>query len=82
MLDADGLTTPADSTHDGSDEPAEHSSEASPQSVTATPTIRKIEGPATEPIDMAGVAGPAMLKRLGPVVVAVLLLLLLLRRKR
>lgn len=46
------------------------------------PTVRKIEGPAAEPIDMADMAGPAIAKRAVPVVVAVLLLLLLLRRRR
>ena len=48
----------------------------------AEPTVRKINGPAAEPVDLAGVAGPAVLKRLAPAVVAVLLLLLLLRRRR
>ena len=28
------------------------------------PPVRKIDGPATEPVDLAGVAGPAVLKRL------------------
>ena len=32
---------------------------------SAAPTKRKISGPATEPIEVAGMAGPAMLKRLG-----------------
>ncbi len=49
---------------------------------SAAPTIRKIEGPAAEPIDMAGMAGPALLKRIGPAVAVVLLLLLLLRRRK
>lgn len=48
----------------------------------AAPTVRKIDGPAAEPIDMAGMAGPALLKRLVPAVAAVLLLLLLLRRRK
>ena len=46
------------------------------------PTVRKIEGPAAEPIDLADMAGPALLKRLGPAVAAILLILLLLRRRR
>jgi carbon monoxide dehydrogenase subunit G len=46
------------------------------------PTVRKINGPAAEPVDLAGVAGPAVLKRLAPAVLAVLLLLLVLRRRR
>ena len=46
------------------------------------PRVRKIEGPATEPVDLAGVAGPAILKRLAPLIVAVALVLVLLRRRR
>ncbi len=46
------------------------------------PTVRKIEGPAAEPVDLANMAGPALLKRLGPAVAAILLILLLLRRRR
>lgn len=45
-------------------------------------TVRKIDGPASEPIDMAGMAGPAIAKRLLPVAAVVVLLLLLLRRRR
>jgi carbon monoxide dehydrogenase subunit G len=47
-----------------------------------TATVRKVNGPAAEPVDLAGMAGPALLKRLAPAVAAVLLLLLLLRRRR
>jgi carbon monoxide dehydrogenase subunit G len=49
---------------------------------TAPPTVRKINGPAAEPIDMADMAGPALLKRVAPVVLVILLLLYLVRRKR
>ena len=48
----------------------------------APPTVRKIEGPAAEPVDLADMAGAALLKRVGPVIVVVALLLLLLRRRR
>ncbi len=44
--------------------------------------VRRIDGPASEPIDMAGMAGPALLKRLAPAAIAVLVLLLILRRRR
>lgn len=47
----------------------------------AAPGVRKINGPAAEPVDLAGMAGPAVLKRLAPVLVVALLLLLLLRRR-
>lgn len=49
---------------------------------TEAPTVRKINGPAAEPIDMAGMAGPALLKRLGPAVAAIVLILFLLRRRK
>jgi uncharacterized protein len=50
--------------------------------VPVTPKVRKIEGPATEPVDLAGVAGPAVLKRLLPIVAGLLVLLFVLRRRR
>ncbi len=46
------------------------------------PKVRKIDSPASEPVDLAGMAGPAILKRLAPVVVGMLLLLFVLRRRR
>jgi carbon monoxide dehydrogenase subunit G len=46
------------------------------------PKVRKIDSPASEPVDLAGVAGPAILKRLAPVVVGLLLLVFILRRRR
>ena len=49
---------------------------------SGAPQVRKIEGPATEPVDLAGVAGPAVLKRVLPLVAGLLLLLLVLRRRR
>jgi carbon monoxide dehydrogenase subunit G len=55
---------------------------AAPSAATAAPQVRKIEGPATEPVDLAGVAGPAVLKRLLPLVAGLLLLLVVLRRRR
>ena len=45
------------------------------------PTVRKINGPAAEPVDLAGVAGPAVVKRRVPAVLALLLIVLLLRRR-
>lgn len=46
------------------------------------PTVRKINGPAAEPVDLADMAGPALLKRIVPAVAAILLILLLLRRRK
>jgi len=50
--------------------------------VADPPRIRKIDSPASEPVDLAGVAGPAILKRVAPVVVGLLLLLFIVRRRR
>jgi carbon monoxide dehydrogenase subunit G len=44
------------------------------------PTVRKIEGPANEPIELSGVAGTAVLKRVLPALGGLVLLLLILRR--
>ena len=46
------------------------------------PKVRKIDSPASEPVDLAGVAGPAIIKRVAPIVVGLLLLVLILRRRR
>jgi carbon monoxide dehydrogenase subunit G len=51
------------------------------ESAEAPPTVRKIDGPASEPIDMAGMAGPALAKRFGPVLLVLVLAFLLLRRR-
>jgi hypothetical protein len=55
---------------------------AAPAEPTAPtgPTVRKIDGPANEPIELSGVAGTAVLKRLLPALGGLVILLLLLRR--
>ena len=53
-----------------------------PAAEPAQPKVRKINGPAAEPVDLADMAGPAVLKRVGPAIVAILLILLLLRRRK
>ncbi len=54
----------------------------SPETTPAAPRVRKIDSPATEPVDLAGVAGPAILKRVGPLLAVLLLLFVVLRRRR
>jgi len=49
---------------------------------TAAPKVRKIDSPATEPVDLAGVAGPAILKRLAPLLAGLLLLFVVARKRR
>jgi carbon monoxide dehydrogenase subunit G len=61
----------------GADLPPAGADQSGPQQ-----RVRKIDGPATEPVDLAGVAGPAILKRLAPLIAALALVLILLRRRR
>ena len=46
------------------------------------PTVRKIDGPATEPIDLMEVGGSSIVKRVAPAIIAIVVLLFLLRRRR
>ncbi len=48
----------------------------------AKPQVRKIEGPATQPIDLMEVGGSSLVKRLAPALIAIVLVLLLVRRRR
>ncbi len=74
MLDEQGATT--------DDTEPEAAPAAAPAPTAEAPTVRKIEGPAAEPVDLADMAGPALLKRILPVVLAITLVLVLLRRRR
>lgn len=58
--------------------PASASASATPE----PPKVRKIDGPANEPIELSGLAGSAVLKRALPIVGVVLLLLLVVRQLR
>jgi carbon monoxide dehydrogenase subunit G len=78
MLDEQG---PSGAGAPSADDATESSTDAEP-AAPAGPTVRKIDGPAAEPIDVADMAGAAVLKRLAPAVAIILLLLLLLRRRR
>lgn len=49
---------------------------------SAAPTVRRIEGPAAEPIELSEFAGSAVLKRLLPAIGGLVILLLVLRRLR
>ena len=52
------------------------------QPVEVAPRVRKIDGPDTEPVDLAAMAGPAILKRLLPLLGVLVVLVLLARRRR
>ncbi len=68
------------------DEVAAAAAAAEPAPVASTsdapPAVRAIQGPAAEPIELSGVAGSAVLKRLIPTLGGLVLLLLVLRRLR
>jgi len=66
---------PAPAPAPASDETPSDSSE--PQSTSG---VRRIEGPAAEPIDVANLAGAAVAKRAIPAVLAVIVLVLVIRR--
>lgn len=85
------LNTMLDEQEPPAHEPAEAPAEATPEdsnvepaaepAAEEAPTVRKIEGPAAEPVDLADMAGPALLKRIGPAIAAIVVILLLLRRR-
>ena len=81
MLDEDGSGA-APTTDAAADTFVAPSPDAATDTPPAKPTVRVINGPAAEPIDMADMAGPALLKRAAPVALVLLVLLFLLRRKR
>jgi len=87
LIDAEGGTTaPAKAAKSKtSKEPAAADSSTTSTAsagATAEPTVRKIEGPAAEPLHLPDVPRTAMLKRLAPVLVGFVILLWLLRRRR
>jgi carbon monoxide dehydrogenase subunit G len=84
MLDeqpADEPEAPAAEAPAAAAQPAE-ASDADNTGGADRPRVRKIEGPAAEPIDVAGLAGPAVLKRFIPVALGVIVIILLLRARR
>ena len=74
MIDADGVEAP----------PADTPNAPGPSSgdAPAEPTVRKIDGPAAEAIDLMEMGGSSIAKRAAPAIAVLLLILLLLRRRR
>ncbi|MFZ9018400.1 MAG: SRPBCC family protein [Ilumatobacteraceae bacterium] len=81
---AQGVTVGAAAagTTDSSDSTAGDPSDEASGTTSEQPTVRKINGPAAEPVDLADMAGAAVLKRFAPAIAALLLVLLLLRRRK
>ncbi len=82
MLDEQGTAAPTVETAGDDPDAASTPDADTPSTPPAEPTVRKINGPAAEPVDLAGMAGPAVLKRVLPAVMALLLIVLVLRRRR
>ncbi len=90
MIDADGVddTVAAaaqkidDATDSAPPAPGTGADETEPKPTEPKPTVRKIDGPAAEAIDLMEMGGSSIAKRALPAVAALLLLLLLLRRRR
>jgi carbon monoxide dehydrogenase subunit G len=57
-------------------------STADDAATTAASQVRKIEGPATDPIDLMEVGGSSIVKRVAPALIALVVILLLFRRRR
>lgn len=82
MLDADQLESP-ESDADESAAPTANDAAATPGQVAgAADAVRKIDGPAADPIDLMEVGGGSVVKRLAPALIAVLIALLIIRRAR
>lgn len=89
MLDAEGDTpeeaaaAAAEAVHHAEEVAADAAAHTGAAPAAAeTPTVRTIQGPAAEPIELSDLAGGAMVKRLLPALGALLVLLLLLRRRK
>lgn len=83
----DATTAAADIADDSTSDSGADSSSATPGDTDApaeatAPTVRRIAGPATEPIDLMEVGGSSILKRIVPAAVAIIVILFLLRRRR
>lgn len=80
MLDAedDGAAESSDDTS------ADEAPTGEPAGETAgdEPAVRKIDGPAADPIDLMDVSGGSIAKRIGPAIAGLLVVLFLLRRLR
>lgn len=77
MIDADGVGEPAE------DAPADDApaTETSADATEPDANVRKINGPAADPIDLMDVSGSSILKRAAPAIAALLIILFFLRRR-
>lgn len=78
MIDADGI----DDTANAAPEPAETAASEGASAESTEPTVRKIDGPAAEAIDLMEMGGSSIAKRAAPAIAALLIILFFLRRRR
>ena len=83
MIDADGVDEAPDapSTDDAPVADAAAAADASAETTEPETNVRKINGPAADPIDLMDVSGSSILKRAAPAIAALLVILFLLRRR-
>ena len=85
MIDEDGADAaaadgaPTSATDDTAE--IEQPDTETPTEAAAEPKVRKINGPAAEPIDLMDVSGSSILKRAAPAIAALLIILFFLRRR-
>jgi carbon monoxide dehydrogenase subunit G len=88
LIDEEGTVAPPDkaagtgAAANATPDETQSSSAATATATTTEAKVRKINGPAAEPIDLMGVSGTSVVKRVAPVLLGLLLALLLLRRRR
>jgi carbon monoxide dehydrogenase subunit G len=82
MIDEQGVGTSADAEPPAPAPTPTDDAPSTSREADAAPQVRKIEGPATQPIDLMEVGGSSLVKRVVPALVAIVLVLLLLRRRR
>lgn len=85
MIDADGIDDTAKAgpeLRESAPERAEPAVGESASTESAEPTVRKIDGPAAEAIDLMEMGGSSIAKRAAPAIAALLIILFLLGRRR
>jgi carbon monoxide dehydrogenase subunit G len=85
MIDADGIDDTAKAApelRESASERAEPAVGESASTESAEPTVRKIDGPAAEAIDLMEMGGSSIAKRTAPAIAALLIILFLLGRRR
>ena len=85
MIDANGIddtTNAAPGPEETAPEPAETAASEGASTESTEPTVRKIDGPAAEAIDLMEMGGSSIAKRAAPAIAALLIILFFLRRQR